>query len=190
MRMLLNDSSLHCSPYCFTKLCSHWNSQGQSYTLVTGGEKWNLWWKRGNGWGQLGQATNPAGQIFLIASPALLWQLCHSRGPAVTDLLQLWQHHCQPFQAPPSVHMFFPFPVNSREFGLRIAGMGGYSVCRKGMLGGLVVAYLFLWEEWQDCRKRGGISRLCPPQCSRRKESHWHVTRSSGAGVELVSKHC
>jgi len=43
--------------------------------------------------------------------------------------------------------MFFPFPVNSREFGLRIAGMGGYSVCRKGMLGGLVVAYLFLWEE-------------------------------------------
>lgn len=44
-RMLLNDGSLYCPSYRFMKLCSDWNSQGQSYLLATRGEKWNLWWK-------------------------------------------------------------------------------------------------------------------------------------------------
>lgn len=167
MRMLLNDSSLHCSAYCFTKLCSDWNSQGQSYSLATGGEKWNMWWKCSKGLGQLGQATNPTGQLFLPASPALLRQLCHSGGTAVTDLLRLWHCHCPAFPAlsicPPILSSLSPWTA---EFGLRIAGLGGYSACRKGMLGGLVAAYSFLLEEWQDCGKRGGISRLCPPRSS------------------------
>lgn len=152
-RMRLNDASLHCPSYCFTKLCSDWNSQGQSYLLAPRGEKWNLWWKSCTWWGQLGQAIDTAGQLFLPAPPAWLQQLCHSGGPAVTALLRLRHCRFQPFQPSPSVHLLFPFPTDSTEFGIRIAEVEGYSSCRKGMLCGLVTAYSLPLEEWQDCRK-------------------------------------
>lgn len=138
MRMFLNDGSLHCPSYCFTKLSSDWNSQGQSFLLATGGEKWNLWWKSCKGWGQLGQAINTAGQLFLPAPPAWLQQLYHSGGPAVTAFLWLRHRRFQPFQPSPSVHLLFPFPTDSTEFRIRIGEVEGYSSCRKGMLCGLV----------------------------------------------------
>lgn len=109
-RMLLCASNLHSSSHCSTKLCSAWSSQCQSYSMVAGGEKWNLWWKSSKGWGQLGQATNPAGQLFLPASPVLLWQLCHSTGPAVTDLLRLWHCRCPAFPALSICPPVLPFP--------------------------------------------------------------------------------
>lgn len=149
---------------------SDWNSQGQSYSLATGGEKRNMWWKSSKGWGQLGQATNPTGQLFLPASPALLQQLCHRGDPAVTDLLRLWRCHCPAFPALSICPPVLPLPHGWQRVWIKNCWAGRVFSLWKGMLGGLVAAYLFLLEEWQDCGKRGGISRLCPPQSSGRKE--------------------
>jgi len=60
--------------------------------------------------------------------------------------------HCQPFQPFPSVHLLLPFPMDSKDFGIRIAELKEYSACRKGIWVGqwqLFEGMAGLWEkEW------------------------------------------
>lgn len=173
--MLLNDSSLHCSSYCFTKLCSDWNSQGQSYLLVTAVKKWNMWWKSSKGWGQLEQTTNPTGHLFPPASPALLRQLCHSGSPAVTALLWLRRCHCPAFPALSICPPVLPLPHGrqrvwiknwwaGRLFSLQEAGAGWIGGSLFIPFGGTAG----LWEKGQHqqavpttMQRKEGIALAC-----------------------------
>lgn len=140
VRMLLNDSSLHCSSYCFTELCSHGNSQGQFCLLVTEREKRNMWWKNQQGMEPAWPGHQPhrlAPSIISSSAPAVVpqWRSCCNRFPAAVTL------PLSSLSSPLRLSTCSSPSPWTTEFGLRIAGLGVYSACRKRMLLSLFIPF-------------------------------------------------